>query len=133
MPSLPTIMPNLYRLQGHNLRITYSTTGIDGKPRFHYQSAIQSLDFSGDEIRALDSEIGMLVTVTIHLTVDSGSTSFTLLVPRVNLGNSNHNAYINTFGVTTLHRLSLVPALDQGQTELYAVTTLSGTAALVHF
>jgi hypothetical protein len=133
MPSLSTIIPNLYRLHGHNLRVTYSTTSVDGKPRFHYQSAIQSLDFSGDQIRALDSEIGTLVTVTIHLTVDSGSTSFTLLVPRIQLGNSHQSAHVNTFGITTLHRLSLVPSLDLGQTELYTVTNLVGTAALVSF
>jgi hypothetical protein len=124
--------PNLYDLHGHHLHITYSTTSIDGKPRFQYHDQSQALQFSGDQIRTLDSEIGTLVTVTIHLTPDFGSTSFTLLVPKVNLDPSNH-AHITTFGVTTLHRFSIAPQLDRGQTEHYTVAELSGTAALVAF
>jgi hypothetical protein len=132
MPSPSTTTPNLYLLHGHHLHITYSTSGIDGKPHFQYHDSFQTLPFSGDEIRTLASEIGTLVTVTIRLTIDSGSTSFTLVVPHVNLDQSHH-AHITTFGVTTLHRLSLVPAFNQGQTELYTLTELSGAASLVAF
>ena len=74
--------PNLYQLHGHHLHITYSTSSIDGKPRFQYHDPFQTLQFSGDEIRTIASEIGTLVTVTIRLTVDSGSTSSTLSCPR---------------------------------------------------
>ena len=132
MPSPSTTIPNLYRLHGHHLHITYSTSGIDGKPHFQYHDPFQTLQFSGAEIRTLASEIGTLVTVTIRLTVDTGSTSFTLVVPQVNLDQSNH-AHITTFGVTALHRFSVVPAFNEGQTELYTVTKLSGTAAFVAF
>lgn len=124
--------PNLYDLHGHHLHITYSTSGIDGKPRFQYHDPLQTLQFSGDEIRTLDSEIGTLVTITLRLTPDLGSTSFTLLVPQVNLGQSRE-AQITTFGLTTLHRFSIAPQLDRGQTERSTVTELSGTAALVEF
>ena len=96
-------------------------------------TTIHSRRFNFPGIRCtLDSEIGTLVTVTIRLTVDTGSTSFTLVVPQVNLDQSNH-AHITTFGVTALHRFSVVPAFNEGQTELYTVTELSGTAALVAF
>jgi hypothetical protein len=124
--------PNLYDLHGHHLHITYSTTSIDGKPRFQYHDNFQTLEFSGDQIRTLDSEIGTLVTVTIRLTPDLGSTTFTLLVPQVNL-NQSTQAQITTFGVTTLHRFSIAPQLDQGQTEHYTVAELSGTATVVAF
>ena len=124
--------PNLYDLQGHNLHITYSTTSIDGKPRFQYHDNFQTLQFSGDQIRMLDSEIGTLVTVTIRLTPDLGSTLFTFLVPQVNL-NQSTQSQITTFGVTTLHRFSIAPQLDLGQIEHYTVAELSGTAALVTF
>jgi hypothetical protein len=124
--------PNLYDLQGHNLHITYSTTSIDGKPRFQYHDNFQTLQFSGDQIRMLDSEIGTLVTVTIRLTPDLGSTLFTFLVPQVNL-NQSTQSQITTFGITTLHRFSIAPQLDLGQTEHYTVAGLSGTAALVAF
>jgi hypothetical protein len=128
----PTKKPDLYQVHGGSLHITYSTTGIDGKPHFTYHDAVQTKTFSGTEIRTVSTEIGTLVTVTIRLTVDSGSTSFTLMVPNVNLSSSN-TAAIKTFGVTTFHRFSVVPALNLGQTETYTVTELSGTASFVVF
>jgi hypothetical protein len=130
--TFPVKIPDLYQLRGAALHITYSTTSFVGKPRFVYQDALQTLTFEGDQIRTVVTEIGTLSTVTIRMTVDSGSTSFTLLVPRVNLGSSNH-APIHTEGITTIHRFSVVPALNQGQTELYTVTPLTGTASFVDF
>lgn len=124
--------PNLYQVDGHNLHITYSTSSIDGKPRFVYHDALQTQSFEGDQIRVLESEVGTLVSVTIRRTVDTGSTSFTLLVPHVNLDQSD-SAHISTEGITTLHRFSVVPAFNQGQTEVYTVQRLTGTASLVAF
>ena len=124
--------PNLYQLHGHHLHITYSTSSIDGKPRLLYHDPFQTLQFSGDQIRTLDSEIGTLVTVTTRLTPDFGSTSFTLMVPQVNLEQSSES-HVNTFGVTTFHRSSIAPQLDLGQKEQYTVAELSGTASLVAF
>ena len=131
-PALPIKAPDMYQLQGAQLHITYSTTSFDGKPRFVYQDATQTLTFEGDQIRTLATEIGTLVTVTIRMTIDTGSTSFTLLVPTVNLGPSNH-ATIHTEGITTIHRFSIIPMFNQGQTELYSVSPLTGTASFVIF
>lgn len=128
----PTISPNLYQLQGQQIHVTYSTSSFDGKPRFDYQDANNSLHFAGDEIRATSSEIGMLVSVTIRKTIDTGSTSFTLLLPHVNLDRAKQ-AFITTEGITTIHRFSIVPMFRQGQTDLYDVTELSGTAEAVEF
>jgi hypothetical protein len=77
--------------------------------------------------------VGTLVSVTIHMTVDSGSTTFTLLVPAVNLAEQDSPAQIHTIGITTVHRFSVVPAANHGQTELYTTTQLSGTGSLVGF
>jgi len=90
------------------------------------------LHFTGDQIRTTTTEIGTLVTVTIRLTVDAGSTSFTLLVPHVNLDQGRH-APIVTEGITTLHRFSIFPPANHGQTELYTVIPLTGTAQAVVF
>ena len=131
--------PNLYQLHGqhmgngHHLSITYSTSGIDGKPSFQYQDEQQTLSFRGDEITTTATDIGTLVTVPIRRTVDSGGTTFTLLVPRVNLGATHQVLHITTEGITTLHRFSLIPSLNHGQTELYSVTRLTGTAQQVDF
>jgi hypothetical protein len=124
--------PNLYQLHGSHLSITYSTTGIDGKPHLAYHDAVRLLHFTGDQIRSVTTEIGTLVTVTILLTVDAGSTTFTLLVPHVNLDQTNQ-AHISTEGITTRHRFSIFPLADLGQTQVYTVTPLTGTARLVTF
>jgi hypothetical protein len=124
--------PDLYQVQGRGIHVTYSTSGFDGKPHFDYQDAHQTLHFVGDQIRVADSEVGSLVTVNIRVTVDSGSTTFTLLVPQVNLGTSV-SAPITTVGLTTQHRFSIVPKFNHGQTELYAVVVLTGSASAVSF
>lgn len=130
--STPDKTANLYQVHGHQLQITYATTSFDGKPQFTYQDPHQTLTFEGDAIESVASAAGTLVSVVIRRTVDSGSTSFTLLVPRVNLGQADHVA-ISTEGITTLHRFSLVPALNHGQQDLYTVTHLTGTASAVVF
>ena len=40
--------PNLYELACADLLVTYSTSSIDGSPRFSYQDADSSLSASGD-------------------------------------------------------------------------------------
>jgi hypothetical protein len=125
--------PNMYQLTGGHLHVTYSTTSINGKPHFTYEDGNQTLSFTGDQIRQTKTEIGTLVSVTIHMTVDSGSTAFSLLVPTVNLTSLSSPATIHTIGITTAHRFSVVPAANQGQTELYTTTELSGTASVVVF
>lgn len=132
-PTAAFTTPNLYQVHGGGIHVTYSTTGIDGKPHFTYQDAQGSHNFSGDQINVAKTPIGDLVTVTIRLTVDSGSTTFSLLVPVVNLTGPGQAAPIRTEGITTVHRFSIVPAFNHGQIELYHVTTLIGTANQVVF
>ena len=132
MSTAPQRTANLYEVHGHHLHVTFSTNSIAGQPQFFYHDAQQALSFQGDDIRSVDTEIGTLVTVTIFKTIDSGSTSFTLIVPRVNLDQAI-SVPIVTEGITTLHRFSIVPALNHGQTELYTVVRLTGTASAVDF
>jgi hypothetical protein len=128
----PSKLPNLYQVQGHGLHVTYSTSSIEGKSHLTYQDAHQTLQFTGSQIRSVPTDIGTLVTVTIQMTVDTGSTTFSLMLPAVNLEFSSQ-AHIKTFGVTTIHKFSVVPALRQGQTELYTVCDFSGTVSSVKF
>jgi hypothetical protein len=58
---------------------------------------------------------------------------FALLVPSVNLPSPSSSETIHTFGVTTVHRFSVIPAMNQGQTETYTTTELSGKASLLVF
>ena len=127
------IAPNVYHLTGGQMKVEYSTTSFNGTPRLTYHDGNQTLSFAGDQIRQTKTEIGTLVSVTLHMTVDSGSTGFTLLVPTVNLSSSSSSAPVHTYGITTAHKFSVVPAMNQGQTELYTTTELSGTASVVFF
>jgi hypothetical protein len=124
--------PNLYEVQGGRIHIVYSTSGFDGKPHFNYRDGRQTLNFAGADIRTVDTEIGTLVTVTTVKTVDTGSTTFTLVVPRVNVG-QYQRARIRTQGITTVHKFSVIPSFNQGQTEVNMTTLLTGTASSVAF
>jgi len=127
------VAPNVYELKGGQLHIKFSTTSKDGQPYFSYEDGSRSLSFKGSQIRQVQADLGTLVSVTIHMTVDSGSTTFTLVVPKVNLAEQNSTAQIHTVGITTTHRFSVVPAFNHGQTEHYTSTELSGTGSLVAF
>jgi hypothetical protein len=127
------IAANMFNVAGGGLNVSYSTSGIDGKPHVSYQDATRSLSFTGDEIRMMEGDLGTVVSVTIVRTIDSGSTSFSLLVPRVNLSAPFGSVAICTDGITTHHAFSIVPALNLGQRDTYTVTALQGTASHVVF
>jgi hypothetical protein len=123
--------PTLYELSGNGILVNYSTSSPAGQPQFFYQDAFQSKQFSGQDIQTVDSVLGKLVTVFLFRTVDTGSTTFTVLVPNVNLSPLNFSN-ITTEGITTLHKFSIVrPPL--GQTEIYTFHQLTGTASFVEF
>jgi hypothetical protein len=80
-------------------------------------------------------DLGQVVSVTLVFTPDLGSTTFSLLVPRVQLAGPSgvSSVPVSTDGITVHHRFSLVPALNHGQQDLYTVTRLQGTASHVFF
>jgi hypothetical protein len=123
--------PTLYELSGNGILVTYLTTSFTGQPQFYYQDAFQSKQFTGTQIQAVDTILGKLVTVFLVQTVDGGNTTFTLIVPTVNLPPSNV-ANITTEGITTLHKFSIFKP-PQGQTEIYTFHRLHGTASFVVF
>jgi hypothetical protein len=127
------IAPNLYVVSGSGVHVTYSTESFGGGPQFTYQDATVSRTFSGGEIRTEQTELGTLVSVTLSLTPDFGSTAFTLVVPKVNLSTASSSVPIHTFGVTTLHRTSIIGPIGLGQTETYTVKKLAGHAEIVRF
>lgn len=128
---MPNTQTNLYELSGHGIHVTYSKTSISGKPIFTYHDAAQTKTFTGDEIQTQNSVLGALVSVFLLRTVDGPSTSFTLLVPGVRLGGPEV-VNISTEGITTLHKSTIIgPPL--GQTELYTLHALNGTARFVVF
>lgn len=125
------LQPDTYALNGHGLHVTYDSTGFAGKPQLTYQDQQRILHFSGSAIRRVDTDAGTLVSVTTIMTIDTGSTTFSLLIPRVTMQNGQH-AQIRTFGITTTHRLTIdTPA--HGQSDTYQIHPLTGTASFVVF
>jgi hypothetical protein len=124
MPGSQFVQPNLWNLTGHGIQIRYSTTG----PTLHYQDASRNLNFTGQEIRAVNvPDVGTLVSVTVFLTIDSGSSTFTVLLPRVNVAaTKGASAPVSTYGITTGHHFSILPAFQHGQQESYSLTPLTG-------
>jgi hypothetical protein len=111
------------------LQVKYSVAG----PNLHYHQGSVVKDFTGKDIRVVEvPDLGTSVSVTIHMLIDSGSTTFTMLLPRVNLPTPPvlpATVPVTTDGVTTLHRFSTVLAQQHVQQETYTVTPLQGTAS----
>lgn len=121
--------PNSFVLTGHGTHVSYQATGITGIPSLTYQDRQLSKTFTGSEIRSVTDEASELVSVSIRISVDTGYTSFTLFVPRVNLVNGQA-AHVTTLGIVGVHRLTIdTPAI--GQLDTYHSLTLSGTASLI--
>lgn len=124
-----TQQPNVYILTGGGVHVTYMTTGIGGQPSFVYQDAVIGKSFSGDGIRVVADEDSPLVSVSIQVGVDTGYTSFTLIVPRVSLVDGQA-AHVVTLGIRGVHRLTMdTPAV--GQLDSYHVVHLRGNASFV--
>ncbi len=124
-------LANRYVLTGHGVQVTYDSTGLAGQPQLVYRDQQRTLHFSGSAIRQVDSDAGTLVSVTTVMSIDTGSTTFSLLIPRVTV-HSGRAAHIRTLGITTTHRLTIDTPVH-GQLDTYQVHPLMGTASVVEF
>jgi hypothetical protein len=126
------IIPNRYELQGQGVRIDYSTTSIAGKSQLSFKSGRKTLNFTGDEIGLLDTTIGALVTVTIATTPDRDFTSFSFLLPRIDLPKESTKQSFRSVGITTVHKTTIAGP-PKGVQQVYKSVQLRGTAAKVQF
>jgi len=125
------LQANMYTLQGNGLHVTYAGTSFAGGPILTYQDAQGAHTFRGNQLNSVETPIGTLVTATIHMTVDTGSTSFSVLIPRVNIAGTGQTTPVHTDGVTTVHRFGPTPQFRLGQMEVYTFTKLHGTASFI--
>jgi hypothetical protein len=124
------VSANRFDLNGRNVTVTYGEAGADGSPYLNYASNDVFLTFKGDQIRVQNTDLGKVVSVSIRMTIDTGSTSFTILVPRVLMSKGSGKTTIKTVGITTIHKFSVLPMLLRGQDDLYTTIALSGTASI---
>jgi hypothetical protein len=135
-PAAPELRaPNQYHLSGEGVAAAYYPDGIGpimadrGPICLVYQDANLVKSFTHDEVRVEESEdLGTIVSVTLQMSIDAGSTSFSLLLPAVRLpGGLGDSAPITTLGITTMHRTFLIGP-GPGQQETYSVVELTGDA-----
>lgn len=128
-----TLLPNQYHLTGENIAVTYYPDGFG--PIFKDRGALTLFYEEGTNGRAFGSEevttepvpnLGTIIRVELLDVPDLGLTTFSLVIPIVNLPEGeNSSASISTFGVRTLHRLYLGGQLTVlGQQEVYTVVPL---------
>ena len=140
MPQTEFVASNLWSLSGGGIHVRFWTFTLgpirqgDEPPHLTYHDSHRTLSFHGDEIRSVDvPDLGTVVSVTIVPTVDAGSTTFTLLLPRVNIASQGPltSVPVSTEGITTVHAGPFGPPIGHAQEEFYTVTPLTGTAAFV--
>jgi hypothetical protein len=130
------VTPNLWTLSGGVTHIRYSTEPIIfGGTHFSIQEGSgPTRTFSGNDIRRVEvPDIGTLISVTLERAIDTGSTTFTLLLPRVNLvpQGAISSAPVSTIAITTRHDGPFTPPFPfgHGQQDFYQVIDLTGTAS----
>jgi hypothetical protein len=127
----PGITPNQYELQGTGVNLTYSTSSFAGRPQLTLKKGRQTLTFSGDDIGVLETQVGTLITVTIATVPDQESTSFSILLPAIQLSNHSKESF-TTIGLATV-RKTTIAGPPNGVQETYKTVTLRGSAEQVDF
>ncbi|MEA2187757.1 MAG: hypothetical protein QOK16_2768 [Solirubrobacteraceae bacterium] len=133
-PTQQTPTPNQYHLHARHLSVSYFPEGFDVGPTptagpivLTYRDSHQALSFRKDAVSVIDVPgLGTIVTVVLVADHDQGSTTFSLLVPRVELPGAQ-SAPIHTEAITAIHK-GFIRLTGQDQT--YTVTALCGTAAI---
>ena len=75
---------NHFSLSGGHIHVDYSSTSMNGEPRLAHHDLVRNPSFAGSNIRRVDvAGIGTIVSVTLKITVDVGSTTFSVFIPRV--------------------------------------------------
>lgn len=127
-----THAPNQYHLHGGPLSVSYFPDGF-GPPTaagpivLTYQDAHHALSFRRDNVSIVDAGgLGTVVTVVLVPDHDQGSTTFSLVVPRVAVPDG-HSAAVHTEAITAMHK-GFVILIGQDQT--YTVTALRGSASV---
>ena len=130
---MANIQPNHYMLPSSDgkTKVDYETTSFIGQPVLNLTEGPGPIrHFAGSQIRTVSTEIGTLVSVTTQLTVDTGSTSFSVLIPAISLSAVGDHRKFATEAIVTHHSgPNSVPAT--GVHETYTFIAMKGTASFV--
>lgn len=130
---MANIQPNRFILQSSDgkTKVDYETTSFVGHPTLNLTQGPGPIrHFAGSQIRTIHTEIGALVTVTTQLSVDTGSTSFSVLIPAITLTSISDHQTVSTDAIVTTHTgPNSVPST--GVHETYQFIPLKGEASFV--
>jgi hypothetical protein len=130
---MANLQPNKFVLRSSdgNTKIDYETSTLIGQPAFNLSQGPGPIrHFAGSQIRTVNTEIGTLVSVTTKMTVDTGSTSLSVLIPAITLtGVSDHKTFSTEAIVTNHSGPNSVPAT--GVHERYQFIPMTGEADFV--
>jgi len=130
---MANILPNRFLLQSSDgkTKVDYETTGFTGQPILNLTQGPGPIrHFAGSQIRAIKTEIGTLVTVTTQITIDTGSTSFSVLIPAITLTAISDTKSFATEAIITSHSgPNSVPVT--GVHETYQFIPMNGHADFV--
>lgn len=122
------IEPTHYELQGPYTHIGVSKAGAAGVSVLVYRHLDEVRTFRGDEIRINETEIGVLVTVTMSAIPDLETVMMTVILPVVNVSPRGVSP-VETHVLFTTERTSIGgPGLVEGQIQGYEIERLSGRA-----
>ena len=130
---MANIQPNQYTLQSNDgkTKVEYQSSTLFGQPSLNLTQGPGPIrHFSGSQIRTANTEIGTLVSVTTHMTVDTGSTSFSILVPAISLANIGDHKSFATEAIITSHTGPNSVPLN-GVHETYQFVPMKGEARFV--
>ncbi|MDX6682793.1 MAG: hypothetical protein QOG94_2832 [Solirubrobacteraceae bacterium] len=123
--------PNQFHLHGGHLSVSYFPNGF-GPPTtagpivLTYQDAHHAASFRRDDVNVVDAgALGTVATVVLVPDHDQGSTTFSLIVPRVAVP-AGQSVPIHTDAITAMHKGFIIL---MGQDQTYTVTALRGTAS----
>jgi hypothetical protein len=126
------VQPNEYTLKGGGITFTYSTSNFLGQPFATYNDGKTTKDFFGSAIRVQNVGVGTLVTVTTFMTIDTGGTEFSVLLPVMELADATKTQAFNTDGIVTHFKgPDSFPAT--GVRETYDFIPMTGTARSLKF
>src|SRR5262249_33718061 len=126
------VTPNEYTLSGGGLTVTYITHNFLGKPFLSYTDGTGTKDFYDAAVRTADVGIGTLVTVTTRMTIDTGGTEFSMLLPVIELPGIGKTQDFSTDGIITNFKGPDSFPLT-GVRETYDFIPMKGTARRVFF
>jgi len=129
--AVPVLEPaNHFELRRGRTWISFSATSLSGKPLLHFEGGGLPRDFSGDEIRVEEGELGTMVTVDLRVVVDGPIDKLTLILPLVQLADGSPERFQSPVAFHTVERSIAGLPLVPGPVQAYDVKRFDGTASL---